>query len=80
MLRDNRHERKIDSLITQLNFIDAVLEHHQLWVDGEDDPEIVRAHIEVMEHLRQTREKYKALLDKCNQRLGQRTSEKAIRP
>jgi hypothetical protein len=68
MFGSDRHERKINSLLTQLDFFEAVLERHKIWVDDVDDPEIERVHIEIMGLLRQTRGKYNELLDKYNHR------------
>jgi hypothetical protein len=68
MFIGDRRDRRISSLLTQLDFFEAVLQRHQMWVDNVDDPEIERVHIEIIGLLRQTRGKYNELLDKYDHR------------
>jgi hypothetical protein len=63
MLTRKRKETKIESLIVQLDFFDALRNRHILWANDTIDPEIIRAHLEIVDLIIQTRTKYKRLLD-----------------
>ena len=59
-----RHEIKLNSLAAHIEYLDAVAERHRMWANDVPDHEIENLHLEIIGLIRQTREKYIALLDK----------------
>lgn len=62
MFRREREEIKMKSLLTQLNFFDALENRHRLWADDADNSEIVQLHFEIIESLVEITDKYERLL------------------
>lgn len=67
MFRRRREEIKFESLMAQLNFFAALEHRHTVWADDTYDPEIERVHLEIIELVRQTRKKYRILLEMYKQ-------------
>lgn len=67
MFRHIRQELKIESIQAHLGFLVALESRHRIWVDGTNDAEIERVHLEIIELIQQTRTKYAILLEKYNE-------------
>ncbi len=62
MFKRQRKELKIESLLAQLDFLDALRIRHLGWADATDDPEIAHIHMEIITLIQQTRDRYHHLL------------------
>jgi hypothetical protein len=61
----NKKPIKIERLQRQLDFFDTLRSSHRLWLEETDNPEIARAHSEIISLILQITDKYKGLLDMC---------------
>ncbi len=62
MFRRNRQNAKMESLLTQLEFFNALRTRHQRWADELGDGEIVQMHDEISDLILQLQNKYSRLL------------------
>ncbi len=63
MFKRNREEIKMTSLLTQLDFFDALRNRHLRWAQDVDNPEIVQLHLEIINLILKITDKYRILLD-----------------
>ena len=66
MFRRNKQEVILKSLLNHLDFFDAAVQRHEHWVNELSDTELESLHLEIIGLIRQTREKYRNLVDKYN--------------
>lgn len=57
MLSNQRKELKKDSLHAQLEFLSALQSRHRVWANDADDPTVTGLHLEILDLIRQLREK-----------------------
>ncbi len=67
MFKSRRRELKLESLMAQLDFMDALRSRHLGWANDSDDPEIIHIHTEIIALLQQIQGHYRHLLDLYHQ-------------
>lgn len=64
MFGRNKQEFVLKSLLNHVNSFDAALQRHEHWVNEISHPELEKMHLEIIRLIRQTLEKYAALVAK----------------
>ena len=63
MLRDDRRESKMRSLVLQKDYLAILQDRHMLWIDGTENSEVSSLHLECLALIHQLQEKYQFILD-----------------
>lgn len=63
MFKRQREEIKMNSLLAQLDFFNALQNRHRIWAADVDNPEIAQMHLEIVDLIAEARDKYNRLLD-----------------
>ena len=57
-----KEEMKSEGLQIQYDLLEALQARHKMWAEDSQDPDIESVHLEIIELIRQTRQKYAVLL------------------
>ncbi len=63
MLKDDRRETKMRSLVLQKDYLAILQDRHMLLIDGTENSEVNHLHLECLALIRQLQEKYQCILD-----------------
>ncbi len=63
MLRHNRQEMKISSLLLQKDYLAILQDRHMLWIEGTENSEVNHLHLECLALIHKLQEKYQCILD-----------------
>jgi hypothetical protein len=74
MSRVKKEEMKLEGLQIQYDLLDALQARHRIWAEDSQDPDIESVHLEIIELIRQTREKYALLLSRYSKQSGTQAS------
>ncbi len=63
MFKRKREEIKMTSLLTQLDFFNALKDRHRLWANDVDNPQIAQLHLEIIDLIVKIKDTYNRLID-----------------